>query len=223
MRSWQRRVLLLLFTLTALLMAAWADTATFVVNTNSRASFKTEAPLETIIGTVATPGGTPVEQRAVTGSITVDLAKPHEARGTIKVDLAAVRTGVDRRDAHMRSKDFLDTDAGDVNRWATFDIKNVELAGSLQPGREVPAKVRGTFTVRGEPIERLAEGTVTYVKLTPEQAEVQKRFGFTGDNLRVKLKFDTKFTNHAMQVPQLLILKLSDDILVETDLILVKQ
>ena len=57
--------------------------------TNSRASFKTEAPLETIICAVATPGGTPVEQRAVTGSITVDLAKTQDVRGTIKVDLAA--------------------------------------------------------------------------------------------------------------------------------------
>jgi polyisoprenoid-binding protein YceI len=223
MQAWRRIVLLVSLALTTLPLAAWADTATFAVNTNSRASFKTEAPLETIIGTVATPGNTPMEQRAIIGTITVDLAKPHEARGTVKVDLAAVKTGVDRRDAHMRSKDFLDTDAGDPNRWATFDIKNVELAGPLQPGKEVPAKVRGTFTVRGKPIERLAEGTMTYVKLSPEQAEQQKRFGFTGDNLRVKLKFDTKFTNHAMQVPQLLILKLSDDIQVETDLILVKQ
>ena len=47
--------------------------------------------------------------------------------------------------------------------------------------------------------------------------------GIGRHNLRVKMKFDTKFTNHDMKVPQLLILKLSDDILVETDLILVKQ
>ena len=64
---------------------------------------------------------------------------------------------------------------------------------------------------------------VSYIKLTPEQVEAQKRFGFTAENLRVKAKLGTKFTNHNMQVPQILILKVSDDIQVETDLILVKQ
>ena len=219
----RRTILVLSLALTALPVTVWAEVANFVVNPNSRASFKTDAPLETVIGTVASPSGTPPEQRAVSGVIRIDLAKPQEARGTIKVDLTAVRTGADRRDAQMRSKDFLDTDAGEANRYATFDVKHVELAGPLEPGKDVPAKVRGTFTVRGKPIERLAEGTITYVKLTPEQAEQQKRFGFTGDNLRVRLKFDTKFTNHGMQVPQVLVLKLSDEIQVETDLILVKQ
>ena len=223
MRPWRRLIALLLFVVALTPCAAWADTATFVVNTNSRASFKTEAPLETIVGTVASPGGTPLPERAVTGTMNVDLAKPQDARGTIKVDLNAVRTGVDRRDSHMRSKDFLDSEANDANRYAIFDVKQIELAGPLVPGKDVPAKIHGTFTVRGKPVDRRAEGTVTYIKLTPEQAEQQKRFGFTQDNLRVKMKFDTKFTNHDMKVPQLLILKLSDDILVETDLILVKQ
>lgn len=36
-----------------------------------------------------------MERRAVTGTVVVDLAKPNETRGAIKVDLNAVRTGVD--------------------------------------------------------------------------------------------------------------------------------
>ena len=156
------------------------------------------------------------------GSGIVTDHKPQDAKGTIKVDLNAVRTGVDRRDAQMRSASFLDTEKGDVNRYAVFEIKHVELAGPLAPGKEVPAKIRGTFTVRGKPIETLADGTITYIKLPPEQLESQKRFGFTADNLRVKTRLVTRFTNHGMQVPELLILKLSDDIQVETDLILVK-
>jgi len=201
---------------------ASADPASFVVNTNSRVSFKTEAPLETIVGTVVTPGGTPMEQRAVIGTIAVDLAKPQEAKGVIKVDLNAVKTGADRRDQHMRSADFLDSEKNDANRWAIFDIKHVELSGPLVPGKEVPAKIHGTFSVRGKLIETVAAGTITHIKLTPEQVEQQKRFGFTADNIRVKTKFMTRFTNHDMKVPQLLIMKVPDDIEVETDLILVK-
>jgi len=58
-------------------------------------------------------------------------------------------------------------------------------------------------------------------KLTPEQVESQKRFGLTAESLRVSAKFPTTFTNHAMQVPQLLFLKVSNDIQLEADLVLV--
>ena len=191
-----------------------AQSAAFSVNRYSSATFKTEAPLETVVGTTA--GGN------VTGTATVDLAKPQAATGTIKVDLATVKTGIDKRDADMRSKDYLDTD-NEANRYAVFDIKGVEVAGPLQPGVTMPAKVRGTLTIKGKPVDLTADGRVTYVKLTPEQVESQKRFGFGSENIRVKANFNTSFANHGMQVPQLLFLKLSNEIQIEADLILVRQ
>jgi hypothetical protein len=48
--------------------------------------------------------------------------------------------------------------------------------------------------------ETVADATVYYLKLTPEP---------------------TTFTNHGMHVPQLLILKVSNDIQLEADLVLV--
>ena len=71
-------------------------------------------------------------------------------------------------------------------------------------------------------MERVADGTVTYIKLSPEQVEQQKRFGFTSDNIKVRTRLATTFTDHAMQVPQLLILKLANDIFIETDLTFIK-
>jgi polyisoprenoid-binding protein YceI len=193
---------------------AEAQSRTFNVNYTSRATFKTEAPLETIVGTT---GG----QGAVTGSVTLDPARPQDARGTIRVDLNAVKTGIDRRDAQMRSNTFLDSEANEANRWAVFEVKAIEIRGPLEPGKTVPGKVRGTLTIRGKPVETVADSTVYYLRLTPEQVENQKRFGFTAESLRVNAKFATTFTNHGMQVPQLLILKVSNDILLEADLVLV--
>ncbi|MGH8057036.1 MAG: hypothetical protein ACREOH_07330 [Candidatus Entotheonellia bacterium] len=180
--------------LVALLLpaVAAADPAPYTTLNTSRATFKTEAPLETIVGTVGSPSGTPYEQLSVQAKINVDPVKPQDAKGS------------------------------EANRYAVFEIKNVEVAGPLPPGKETPAKVRGTFTVRGKPYETVADALITYIKLTPEQVEAQKRFNFAAENLRVKAKFATKFTNHNMQVPQILILKVSDDIQVETDLILVR-
>jgi hypothetical protein len=40
--------------------------------------------------------------------------------------------------------------------------------------------------VKQKPVERVADATVTWIKLTPEQVEAQKRFGFTADNIKVR-------------------------------------
>ncbi len=155
------------------------------------------------------------------GELTVDPAKPQDAKGTVKVDMNTVRTGVDKRDADMRGKSYLETEV-EANRWVTFDVRSVEIAGPLEPGKPIPAKIRGVLTVKQKPVERIADGTVTYIKLSPEQVEAQKRFGFTSDNVKVRTKLATTFTDHGMQVPQLLILKLSNDIAIETDLTFIK-
>ena len=60
----------------------------------------------------------------------MDPARPAAAVGTVRVDMNLVRTGIERRDAQMRSKEFLDTE-NELNRWVTFEVKAVEIAGPL--------------------------------------------------------------------------------------------
>lgn len=179
----------------------------------SYATFKTDAPLETVVGHTADTG--------LVGELTVDPARPQAARGAVKVDMNTVRTGIDKRDADMRAKPYLETDQ-EGDRWVTFDVTSVEIAGPLEPGKAMPARIRGLLTVKGKPVQRVADGTVTYIRLSPEQAEQQKRFGFAADNIKVRTRLATTFTDHAMQIPQLLILKLSNDIAIETDLTFVR-
>ena len=185
-----------------------------VLPSPSRATFKTEAPLETVIGNTAGP--------AVSGTLMGDPTKPQAATGTIRVDLTTLKTGIEKRDADMRTKDYLDTDI-EANRYAVFELKGIEMGGTLEPGKEVPARLKGILTIKQKPVEITADARITYVQLTPEQLESQKRFGFTSENVRVKVKFNTSFTNHGMQIPQLLFLKLSNDIQLETDLTFVRQ
>jgi polyisoprenoid-binding protein YceI len=194
---------------------AWAEAMALKLLPNySRATFKSDAPLETFVGNTAADG--------IAGSLTVDPERPQTATGSIRVDMNLVRTGIDKRDADMRAKSFLDTEV-EANRWVTYDIKSIEIAGPLEPGKAVPAKVRGVLTVKQRPIERIAETTVTWIKLTPAQLESQKRFGFTADNIKVRARFATTFTDHGMQVPQLLIFKVSNEIQLETDLTFARQ
>lgn len=180
----------------------------------SQASFRSDAPLETFVGTSALEG--------IQGTLAVDPAKPQDAKGTVKVDMNRVSTGIEKRDADMRSKNYLDTEV-EGNRWVTFEIRKVEIGGALSPGKETPARVHGVLTIKQKPVDTVADASVMYIRLTPEQVEQQKRFGFTSDNVKVKAKVNSTFTAHGMQVPQLLFLKVANDIQMVADLVFVRQ
>jgi polyisoprenoid-binding protein YceI len=211
----RHRLLLALVTVAVFPAVAGADVMSFKILTNySQASFRSDAPLETFVGTSALEG--------IQGTLSVDPAKPSTAKGSVRVDMNRVTTGIEKRDVDMRSKNYLDTEV-DGNRWVTFEVKRVEVSEPLQPGKETPARIHGVLTIKQKPVDTVADGTVTYVKLTPEQVEQQKRFGFTSDNLKVKAKLSSTFTNHGMQVPQLLFLKVANDIQMAADLVFVRQ
>jgi len=195
--------------------AAFAETITFKMLSNySRATFKTDAPLETIVGTTAGP--------AVTGNLTVDPSKPATGQGSIKVDLTTLNSGVAARDADMQKPQYFDT-ANEANKFAVFEIKSIDISAPLEAGKEVPAKVKGVLTIKQKPVDVIADARVTYIKLTSEQVEAQKRFGFTSDNLKVRAKFGTLCSNHGTTIPQLLFLKVSNEIQLETDLTFARQ
>ena len=201
--------------LTAAPLPAAADAMNFKLLTNySQASFRSDAPLETFVGTSALEG--------IQGTLALDPARPQDAKGAVKVDMNRVTTGIEKRDADMRGKNYLDTEV-DGNRWVTFEVRKVEIAGSLEPGKETPAKVHGVLTIKQKSADVVAESTVMYIKLTPEQVDQQKRFGFASDNIKVKSKLGSTFTAHGMQVPQLLFLKVANDIQMLADLVFVRQ
>jgi len=212
MRLWL--VVFVLLTAAAPPTAA-AEPMNFKLLTNySQASFRSDAPLETFVGTSAL--------EAIQGTLALDPAKPQDAKGAVKVDMNRVSTGIEKRDADMRGKQYLDTEV-EGNRWVTFEVKNVEIAGPLLPGKEMPAKVLGVLTIKQKPVDTAADATVMYIKLTPEQVEQQKRFGFASDNVKVKAKLNSTFTAHGMQVPQLLFLKVANELQMLADLVFVRQ
>ena len=110
---------------------AQADAMAFKLSPNySRATFKSDAPLETFVGNTAAEG--------IDGALTLDPARPQTASGSVKVDMNLVKTGIEKRDADMRSKNYLDTEV-EANRWVTFEVTGVDIAGPLEPGKMVPA------------------------------------------------------------------------------------
>src|SRR4030095_14816066 len=102
---------------TALLpVVAAAQTLSFkLLPRYSYATFKSDAPLESVVGHTADTG--------LQGELAVDPTRPQTAKGTVQVDMNTVRTGVDKRDADMRGKSYLETDH-EANRWVTFEVQS---------------------------------------------------------------------------------------------------
>jgi polyisoprenoid-binding protein YceI len=77
---------------------------------------------------------------AVEGSITLDEEEPANSTGSFTVGVASLNTGVEPRDAHLRSADFFDADNHPT---ATFS------ATSMEPRGGTDYRVGGDLTIRG--------------------------------------------------------------------------
>lgn len=81
--------------------------------------------------------------RGVNGTIQVDEEDPSASSVAVEIDAATIDTGVEQRDDHLRSGDFLHVEEHPT---ITFRSKRVEGA-SFEPGDEF--RVVGDLTIRG--------------------------------------------------------------------------
>jgi polyisoprenoid-binding protein YceI len=161
----------------------------------SRIIFESDAPLETITGVTS----------SVSGSVQVDPANLAQARGRIEVPIASLRTGVDLRDEHLRSDNWLDAQR---HPNAVFEITGVTGARSLAPNETARVQVRGRFTLHG----------VTHDLTAP--AQIQYRPGANGEAgiILVRTRFSVSLPSYGVSVPTIVRLKVSDEITVRVSL-----
>lgn len=177
----------------ALLVAAtaFAQSRTFAVTAGggSRISFTSDAPLETMRGT----------SQQVSGEFTVDPAALAGARGTISVPIASLRTGIDLRDSHLRSDTWLDA-ARYPN--ATFELTGVSGATALVEGQETRVTLRGRFSLHGRTRNVSARARVTW----------------QGSALNVRAHFGIRLSDYGVSIPEVVQLKVSNDIGIDVSL-----
>jgi polyisoprenoid-binding protein YceI len=101
--------------------------------------------------------------RAVEGSGTV--SEDGDVTGTLSVDASSVDTGNKKRDNHLRSSDFFETD-----KHAHF----VYTATGASPAGPDQIKVNGTLTVRGQ--TRPLDIVATVSPTSPSEATVTAEF-----------------------------------------------
>ncbi|MEM7437136.1 MAG: YceI family protein, partial [Myxococcota bacterium] len=155
---------------------AHADASNFKVS-SGKATFISDAPLDTMEGTTS----------KITGTVQFDPADLSTTKGTFKVPVVSMRTGNDLRDEHLQGDGWLDAAK---NPHLVFEIVEVTGAGSLKPKKKTKVKVKGKFTAHGITKVVNANGTV---KWTP--ADNGK------DDLNIQAKFTAILEDHDVSVP----------------------
>ncbi len=201
-----------LFLLTALLfvtaipLAAFAKEVTFTARDpfgRDVVKFESSAPLETIIGTT----------NLISGEVRVNPQDITKSRVTFEVDVVSFNSGNEKRDQDMREK-FLQTDRYPRARFTLTRILSTANGRRLIDGEPIQIKAEGILSLHGVERPVVADLTVTYLK---ESDATRSRL--PGDLLRVSGTLPIKLSDFNIERPQLLFLRVSDDVKVSVDFI----
>jgi polyisoprenoid-binding protein YceI len=78
----------------------------------------------------------------VSGELYIDPARPEASRLEVKIASASIHTGVEQRDAHLRSTDFLDAE-----KWPQIEFRSRRVEGEIRQGGSLA--LTGDLTIRG--------------------------------------------------------------------------
>ena len=146
----------------------------------NQVSFFSTTPLEDITGI----------SNAVKGKVTFDIADIKTLKGSISTTVASIKTGIDLRDEHLRSENWLDATTYPK---VTFVIKKVGDV-KVSADNKLEAKVTGDFSAHGVTKEIVADVTMTYL-----DASEQTKKRAPGDLLGVQAKFNIVLSDYDVE------------------------
>lgn len=118
-------------------------------------TFKSEAPLEDIIGTT----------NAISGYLVFDPANPTKGgRGELSVPVASLNTGIPMRDEHLRGEAWLNAGQYPDITLNITDVRNVKPVKSTGDFQTYEMTAVGQFSMRGTTKSIEAPGRITYMK-----------------------------------------------------------
>ncbi|MGB5521326.1 MAG: YceI family protein, partial [Polyangiales bacterium] len=132
-----------------------ADATTFLVRADgkSKATFVSDAPLETMVG----------KSSKVSGNLAVDPADITKTTGSFKVPVVSLRTDNDLRDEHLQGDGWLDAKkTPNIHFEITEVILGKKDSPALKSGKDRKVQVKGKFTAHGVSKPVLAKGTVNW-------------------------------------------------------------
>jgi polyisoprenoid-binding protein YceI len=172
--------LLVFASLTAVTSAIAAE-ATYhfgVSEQNTNITFESETDFETILGST----------REVQGTAVVDFDRGL-ASTTLEVPVASLRTGIDLRDEHLRSKMWLDADKYPTISFASSAARKID---------DARWEVTGTFSMHG-----VSHELTTIVDVRTIPADVANSAGLgKGDWIRITVPFEVVLSDFGVEIPK---------------------
>ena len=143
-------------------------------------SFFSTTPLEDITGI----------SNAVKGKVTFNVADVKSLKGSITIPVASIKTGIDLRDEHLRSDNWLDAENFPEITFVIKKVGDIKVAAD----NKIEAKVTGDFTAHGVTKEVVANVTMTYL----DESEQTKQRA-PGDLLGVQATFNIVLSDYDVE------------------------
>lgn len=173
---------------------------TFTVDSKdarNQAQFISDAPFEKIVGVSSGLDATVmINKDDITNS----------PKGMVKVPISNIKTGIDLRDEHLRSKDWLNAEE---YPYAEFHLKGIKNPSSktLVNGERVKATLVGTFSVHGKSHEVEVPAQLTYFKES-EQTKARTE----GNLLVANTEFTIKLSDYGVSIPSMVVGKVNEEV-----------
>jgi polyisoprenoid-binding protein YceI len=171
-------------------------------------TFKSQAPLEDIIGTT----------NQITGQIVFDPKHPEKGgRGEFVVPVASLNTGIPLRDEHLRSADWLDASAHSNIKLEIKEVRNLNPVKVTNESATYDAILVADFTLRGQTKRLEFPGRITYLK----ESDLTKT-KLPGNLLAARASFDVNLGEFGVTGPKgmnLIGTKVGETIAVEVSLV----
>ena len=166
----------------------------------NQATFFSTTPLEDITGM----------STDVWGTVSFDIEDVENTlKGEILITTASLKSGIDLRDEHISSADWLDAE-----RFPTISFKIKEVTGIEKiEDNKLKAKVLGEFTLHGVTKEVESEVTLVYL----EENEMTK-MRLPGDLLGVRARININLSDYGIQ-HMVLDQKVSDEIKINVNIV----
>lgn len=146
----------------------------------NQATFFSTTPLEDINGLT----------NDIKGNVTFNVGDLKTLKGKVSVSVASIKTGIDLRDEHLRSENWLNAGAYPE---IIFEIKSVSDVKSVEANK-LAAKIKGDITIHGVTKEITSDATLTFL----DESEKTKMRA-PGDLLGVQAKFNVKLSDFNVQ------------------------
>lgn len=140
----------------------------------NNATFKLDAPLETITGTA----------NGVSGVLTVNPEDPEATKGKIIIDAKSLHVENPVMKEHLHGKEWLDTATHGEISFTVTGFKNLKQSGDV-----VEATVEGDFLLKGV---KKAISTPAKITLLPDKLAARTGGKMKGDLLVVRCSFTIK-------------------------------